>query len=156
MAVNVGYGDEKTPDRGHQLYFAALIMVILAGLFVFGRLAARWTNRKFGMDDYTIVLSLVRLGLTWRIRFLPQLIILQQVCSIVLSITINLGVTGLSPYFASLTVNQSGRAWIRQTQERYDTHRNHGGSESWFLEPVRMLRVSTNRIAVVLLRSDFL
>ncbi|MCJ1469421.1 hypothetical protein MMC07_008054 [Pseudocyphellaria aurata] len=72
MAVNVGYGDEQTPNRGYQLYFAALIMVILAGLFVFGRLAARWTNRKFGMDDYTIVLSLA--------------------CSIVLSITINLAV----------------------------------------------------------------
>ena len=61
MGLNIGLGDAETPSRGYQLYFASLIMVLVAGLFVIARLAARWTKRQFGMDDYTIVLSLVSL-----------------------------------------------------------------------------------------------
>lgn len=59
MGVNIGEGDESSPDRGYALYLASLIMVICAGLFVLGRLAARWSKRQFGWDDYTIVVSLV-------------------------------------------------------------------------------------------------
>ncbi|KAI9862060.1 MAG: hypothetical protein M1830_006191, partial [Pleopsidium flavum] len=59
MALNIGQSNGKTPDRGHGLYVTALVMVIVAGFFVIGRLAARWMKRKFGMDDYTIVLSLI-------------------------------------------------------------------------------------------------
>ena len=61
MGLNIGLGDADTPNRGHELYIASLVMVLVAGLFVLGRLAARWTKRQFGMDDYSIVVSLVRL-----------------------------------------------------------------------------------------------
>lgn len=61
MGQNIGLGDGDTPNRGYELYMASLVMVLVAGLFVLGRLAARWTKRQFGMDDYTIILSLVRL-----------------------------------------------------------------------------------------------
>lgn len=61
MGLNIGLGDADTPNRGYELYIASLVMVLVAGLFVLGRLAARWTKRQFGMDDYSIVLSLVRL-----------------------------------------------------------------------------------------------
>ena len=67
MGHNVGLGDADAPNRGFELYVTSLVMVLVAGLFVLGRLAARWTKRQFGMDDYTIILSLVRLqgsGLT--------------------------------------------------------------------------------------------
>ena len=60
MGRNIGLGDADTPNRGYELYLASLVMVLAAGLFVLGRLAARWTKRQFGMDDYTIILSLVR------------------------------------------------------------------------------------------------
>ena len=50
-------GDANTADRGHGLYVTALVLV--AGLFVLGRMAARWSKRQFGMDDYTIVAALV-------------------------------------------------------------------------------------------------
>ena len=61
MGHNVGLGDADAPSQGFELYVTSLVMVLVAGLFVLGRLAARWTKRQFGMDDYTIVLSLVRL-----------------------------------------------------------------------------------------------
>lgn len=61
MGHNVGLGDADTPNQGFELYVTSLVMVLVAGLFVLGRLAARWTKRQFGMDDYTIVLSLVSL-----------------------------------------------------------------------------------------------
>ena len=61
MGVNIGQGNEDSPDRGYQLYLASLIMVIFAGLFVLGRLATRWSKRQFGWDDYTIIFSLVSL-----------------------------------------------------------------------------------------------
>lgn len=60
MGFNIGQGDENTPDRGYELYLAALIMVIVAGFFVLARLAARLSKRQFGWDDYAIVISLVR------------------------------------------------------------------------------------------------
>lgn len=61
MGLNIGLGDANTPNQGYELYIASLVMVLVAGLFVLGRLAARWTKRQFGMDDYAIILSLVRL-----------------------------------------------------------------------------------------------
>lgn len=60
MGRNVGLGNADAPNRGFELYVTSLVMVLVAGLFVLGRLAARWTKRQFGMDDYTIILSLVR------------------------------------------------------------------------------------------------
>jgi hypothetical protein len=59
MGRNLGLGDANTPNQGYELYLTSLVMVLVAGLFVLGRLAARWTKRQFGMDDYTIILSLV-------------------------------------------------------------------------------------------------
>ncbi len=99
MALNVGQGDGNTPDRGYELYIAAVVMVIVAGFFVIGRLAARWTKMKFGMDDYTIALSLVRsygsnIDYNTNLSNLPSSF---QLCSIGLSITINLGLNELLP-----------------------------------------------------------
>jgi hypothetical protein len=59
MGLNIGLPEGDVPNRGFELYLASLVMVLVAGLFVLGRLAARWTKSQFGMDDYTIVLSLV-------------------------------------------------------------------------------------------------
>lgn len=52
-------GDQGEANRGHGLYITALVMVLVAGLFVLGRVAARWSKRQFGMDDYTIIAALV-------------------------------------------------------------------------------------------------
>ncbi|KAL8897016.1 MAG: hypothetical protein Q9207_007425 [Kuettlingeria erythrocarpa] len=59
MGVNIGLGDAQHPDKGYQLFITALVMVILAGLVVLGRLAARWANKGYGYDDYAIIVSLV-------------------------------------------------------------------------------------------------
>ena len=60
MGVNIGLGSAEHPDRGYQLFLTALVMVIVAGLVVLGRLAARWANKGYGYDDYAIMVSLVR------------------------------------------------------------------------------------------------
>lgn len=60
MGVNIGLGDAETPDKGYQLYITALVMVIVAGLVVLGRFAARWPKKSYGYDDYAILVSLVR------------------------------------------------------------------------------------------------
>ncbi|KAI4118361.1 MAG: hypothetical protein LQ345_001582 [Seirophora villosa] len=59
MGVNIGLGDAETPDKGYQLYITALVMVIVAGLVVLGRFAARWPKKSYGYDDYAILVSLV-------------------------------------------------------------------------------------------------
>ena len=64
MRVNIGLGDAEHPDKGYQLYITALVMVIMAGLVVLGRMAARWANKGYGYDDYAIMVSLVR-SLHW-------------------------------------------------------------------------------------------
>lgn len=97
MGKNVGLGNADAPNRGFELYLTSLLMVLVAGLFVLGRLAARWTKRQFGMDDYTIVLSLVRLqdagpGLICE----PPVNDFSQAFSVLLSISINLGKAILS------------------------------------------------------------
>lgn len=60
MVRLVGQGDANVPNRGYELYITAIVMVILAGLTVLTRVAARWAGKRFGLDDYTIVASLVR------------------------------------------------------------------------------------------------
>ena len=60
MAPNIGQGSGTTPDKGYELFITATVMVIVAGLFTAGRVAARLTNRQLGVDDYAIMLSLVR------------------------------------------------------------------------------------------------
>lgn len=60
MGVNIGLGDAQNPDRGYQLYLTALVMVLVAGMVVLGRLAARWAKKGYGYDDYAIIVSLVR------------------------------------------------------------------------------------------------
>lgn len=60
MAPNVGLGTEGPVQRGWPLYLWSVIMVIVAGLFVGARIAARVARKTLGMDDYTIIASLVR------------------------------------------------------------------------------------------------
>ena len=60
MGINYGQGDENEPSKGYQLYFAALVMVLIAALFVAARLGTRFSNKKVGIDDYMITASLVR------------------------------------------------------------------------------------------------
>ncbi len=62
MAINDGKGNAAVPDRGFSLWLVSVVMVIVAGLFVISRLAARLTKNKFGYDDYTIVAALVSSG----------------------------------------------------------------------------------------------
>ena len=64
MAVNDGSSTNGVPDRGIELYVVSIVMVIVAGLFVIGRLVARLTKNKLGWDDYTIIAALVRLPLS--------------------------------------------------------------------------------------------
>ncbi|KAL8989292.1 MAG: hypothetical protein Q9177_001789 [Variospora cf. flavescens] len=58
MGVNIGLGSADLPDKGYQLYITALVMVIVAGLVVLGRFAARWAQKSYGWDDYAILVSL--------------------------------------------------------------------------------------------------
>lgn len=59
MAINYGQGDENEPSKGYELYITALVMVLVAAVFVAGRLATRFSNKKVGIDDYMIITSLV-------------------------------------------------------------------------------------------------
>ncbi|KAL8974426.1 MAG: hypothetical protein Q9197_001331 [Variospora fuerteventurae] len=59
MGVNIGLGSAELPDKGYQLYITALVMVLVAGLVVLGRFAARWAQKSYGWDDYAILVSLV-------------------------------------------------------------------------------------------------
>lgn len=60
MAPNIGLGNATTPDHGFQLYITALVMVLVAGMCVIGRLIARFHIKAFGIDDFAICMSLVR------------------------------------------------------------------------------------------------
>jgi hypothetical protein len=46
-------------DRGYVLYITALVMVLVAALFVFARLASRMYAAQLGADDVTIGIALV-------------------------------------------------------------------------------------------------
>lgn len=59
MAVNDGSGTDELPDQGFSLYIVSIVMVIVAGLFIIARLAARLTKNELGWDDYTIFAALV-------------------------------------------------------------------------------------------------
>ena len=63
MAINDGSGTPELPDRGFPLYIVSIVMVIVAGLFVIARLAARMAKSKFGWDDYTIFVALVSIAI---------------------------------------------------------------------------------------------
>ncbi|KAK2763950.1 hypothetical protein FQN54_009569 [Arachnomyces sp. PD_36] len=66
--MNYGQGDENKPSKGYQLYITALVMVLVAALFVAARLGTRFSKKKVGIDDYMITISLVSRPLTVRTR----------------------------------------------------------------------------------------
>ncbi|PGH10957.1 hypothetical protein AJ79_05203 [Helicocarpus griseus UAMH5409] len=72
MAINYGQGDANEPSKGYQLYITALVMVLVAALFVAMRLGTRISNKQVGYDDYMIAFALA--------------------CSVILTATINLAV----------------------------------------------------------------
>lgn len=47
------------PDRGYKLFITALVMVLIAAIFVGIRLATRVHLRQFGWDDLFLVIALV-------------------------------------------------------------------------------------------------
>lgn len=47
------------PDRGYKLFITALVMVLIAAIFVAIRLATRIHLRQFGWDDLFLVIALV-------------------------------------------------------------------------------------------------
>ncbi|KAJ5177103.1 uncharacterized protein N7482_002980 [Penicillium canariense] len=62
----VFYGQtvDGMPDRGHILFVTALVMVLIAALFVVIRLATRIHLRQFGWDDLFLVIALLASVLT--------------------------------------------------------------------------------------------
>lgn len=62
----VFYGQtvDGIPDRGYKLFITALVMVILAAIFVAIRLATRIHVRQFGWDDFFLVIALVASAMT--------------------------------------------------------------------------------------------
>ncbi|KGO76974.1 hypothetical protein PITC_003950 [Penicillium italicum] len=46
------------PDRGHELFITAIVMVLMAAIFVTIRLATRVHLKKFGWDDIFIIIAL--------------------------------------------------------------------------------------------------
>lgn len=59
MSYEIGISTPDTPNRGFSLWICSVVMVILAGLFVFSRLAIRYYRGRLGWDDYTIFASLI-------------------------------------------------------------------------------------------------
>ncbi len=57
--ANVGKGTPELPDRGWPLFIVSIVMVIISGLFVLGRVAYRLSRKAMGVDDYVIILALV-------------------------------------------------------------------------------------------------
>jgi hypothetical protein len=57
----VFYGQtiDGIPDRGYKLFITALVMVLIAAIFVAIRLATRIHLRQFGWDDLFLVIALV-------------------------------------------------------------------------------------------------
>ncbi|KAJ5773032.1 hypothetical protein N7457_007928 [Penicillium paradoxum] len=62
----VFYGQtiDGIPDRGHSLFVTALVMLLIAALFVAIRLATRYYMKKFGWDDFFLVIALVASTMT--------------------------------------------------------------------------------------------
>lgn len=61
MAPNVGLGTSTPDSRGWILYILSVVMVVVAGLFVGVRIGTTAARKHLGMDDWTILASLVRL-----------------------------------------------------------------------------------------------
>lgn len=61
LTVMVFYGQtvDDIPDRGYVLYITALVMVLVAALFVVARLSSRIYTTRMGADDVTIGIALV-------------------------------------------------------------------------------------------------
>ncbi|EAU37567.1 predicted protein [Aspergillus terreus NIH2624] len=59
MPYEIGLSTPSVPNRGFTLWIWSVIMVILAGLFVLARLLIRFHNRCLGVDDWTILGSLI-------------------------------------------------------------------------------------------------
>jgi hypothetical protein len=60
MTPNVGLGAQGSVERGWGLWLTSVLAVIIAGLFVGGRIAQRFTKRSgMGMDDYMIIAALL-------------------------------------------------------------------------------------------------
>lgn len=57
----VFYGQtvDGIPDRGYKLFITALVMVLIAAIFVAIRLATRVHLRQFGWDDSFLLIALV-------------------------------------------------------------------------------------------------
>ncbi|OQE25841.1 hypothetical protein PENFLA_c008G09030 [Penicillium flavigenum] len=54
-----GQTTDGIPDRGHVLFITALVMVLIASIFVAIRLAMRVHLKEFGWDDLFLVIALV-------------------------------------------------------------------------------------------------
>ncbi|KAI1956447.1 hypothetical protein LOZ58_006376 [Ophidiomyces ophidiicola] len=59
MAINYGQGTPDAPSRGYQLYITALVMVLIATLFVIARVSTRISTKRLGMDDYMVIAALI-------------------------------------------------------------------------------------------------
>jgi hypothetical protein len=59
MAYEIGLSTPTVPNRGFTLWIWSVVLVIVAGFFVLGRLAIRYHNRRLGTDDWVIFASLV-------------------------------------------------------------------------------------------------
>nr|KMM68404.1 hypothetical protein CPAG_04731 [Coccidioides posadasii RMSCC 3488] len=58
MTINYGQGTPSAPSRGYQLYITALVMVLVAALFVFARIFSRIATKRVGLDDYLVIAAL--------------------------------------------------------------------------------------------------
>lgn len=57
--VDVGFSKDGIQSRGWQLYIVGTVMVVIAGIFVALRLAARHQRGGIQADDYTITAAVV-------------------------------------------------------------------------------------------------
>ena len=61
MVANIGLPADGEDNRGWQLWIVSTVMVIVSGLFVLIRLAARHFRNGIQVDDWTILAAAVRL-----------------------------------------------------------------------------------------------
>lgn len=111
MSPNVGLGTEEG-TRGWDLYITSIVMVLLAGAFVIGRIVQRSLSRAIGVDDYLIVASLVSGNCAEYLMTLANIDI--KISSAILSVTeIQAVVNGYGQRYEKLTLEQatSARRW---------------------------------------------
>ncbi|KAJ9206938.1 hypothetical protein C8Q69DRAFT_440212 [Paecilomyces variotii] len=90
--VNYGQSTPGVPDRGYVLYITALVMVLVASLFVGARIGSRIYTGRLGVDDATIIAALA--------------------CSVLVTATINMAVvSGYGRHLSNLTVSQKRKAF---------------------------------------------